>query len=129
MADKLVKLNDQFLHIECSRGIGTIAIRQIDEVWAGTVSDPNEDVTQICLIGRPPIQVEIPHKDVESIIAGPPDPRQQILALVDEKPQVTLNYGLGELIIAEPEELSSLTGASITKVAEHEDPGTAPDGH
>lgn len=72
MADKLVKLNDQFLHVECSRGIGTIAIGRIDEAWGGTVSDPNEEVTQIWLLGREsPIELKMPHSDVEAIITGP----------------------------------------------------------
>ena len=74
MADRLVKLNDQFLHIECSRGIGTIAIGRIDEACpkGGTVSDPNEEVTQIWLLGREsPIELKMPHSDVEAIITGP----------------------------------------------------------
>jgi hypothetical protein len=112
MSDKLIKLNDQFLHIEYSRRIGTIAIGRIDEVWKGSVSDPNEDVTQIWLIGREsPIELKMPHNTVEAIIAGPPDPRQHIVAFVDGKPQTnaTLNYGPGELIVAEPHEPEELS--------------------
>ena len=100
MSDKLIKLNEQFLHIECSRGIGTIAIERIDEAWGGTVSDPHEDVTQIWLLGREsPIELKMPHSAVEAIIAGPPDPRQQIVAFVNGQPQTqaTLDCGLDEL--------------------------------
>ena len=113
MSDKLIKLNDQFLLIELdgtqSRS-GLLDISLLRRVWKagelthlGTVPDRNcsfrfapvGEATDLYFEGdETSIRVNIPFRDVAAIIAGPPDPRQQIVAFVDGKPQTqpVLNY-------------------------------------